>query len=188
MYHLQAKLVKETNKSQLLRSSCNPSQGRRWRVCDCPVRSRLLCSFSSASFVWTFSCGWSLEGTALAITFSLFPGRDSWSSFGSQQELSILHSLSLLCPLFLSPFHNCRLSVQENYLALMFKHLCKGQNEPSAHTPLKPGIALPWALLTWALKGPSEFLHIAVLHTAFIVTYEPYVQKTFDLFPATRMW
>lgn len=126
-------------------------------------------------------------GNASAITFSLFPGRDSWSSFGSQQELSILHSLSLLCPLFLSPFHNCRLSVQENYLALMFKHLCKGQNEPSAHTPLTPGIALPWALLTWALKGPSEFLHIAVLHTAFIVTYEPYVQKTFDLFSATRM-
>lgn len=136
MYHLQPKLVKVTNKSHLLRSSCNPSQGTRWRVCDCPVRFHCLCSFSSASFVWTFSCGWSPEGLHLLLPF-LFSGRDSWSSFGSQQELSILHSLSLLCPFFLSPFHDCRVSVQENYLALMFKHLSKGQTEPSGHTLFK---------------------------------------------------
>lgn len=34
--------------------------------------------FYLSPFVWTFSCGWSLEMIAFTITFSVFPGKDSW--------------------------------------------------------------------------------------------------------------
>ena len=119
MCGLQPKLVKGSDQTWALRSNCNPSQGNGWRMCDCPERFHIPCSFTSISLSGLSHVVGPLRSYCLLLPFLFFQARTLESSFGAQQELRILYSLSLpLSPLFksFSPFHNCRLSVQTKHL------------------------------------------------------------------------
>lgn len=133
---LQPKLVKGSDQTWALRSNC-PKSGKWMKDVWLPRKIPHPLLFYLDLFVWTLSCGWSLEIIAFTLTFSVFPGKDSWKFLW--RPAGTLHTVFIavpLSPLFksFSPFHNCRLSPSKPS-PLMVMHLSNGQNESSGLAP-----------------------------------------------------